>query len=314
MKKNVALGMKHYLPLAILFIGVAYLGLRIALGYAPTQGETFLVTVILTAASWFVSASLAESSAQKAAESTANDKIDDIAWLSSKKLADQSTNFFELETYLEQTLLAKNHQTKLSETDITAIIRDLRQLRRANTGLMQDWNRVASEDLSSEINVWIEQQLELFGELDYSYGQLEGSTDSSNRRQYHLPLSARPTHSSPLVTKVDQEIYDGASPKQNKGKLHVNIARPSYNFTAGGKISPLFDSPPKTIEVQLVKSPDGTPENVGAAAGAGTNFDFSVHLKSYDFGVMLPAGTYEFEYSLSGVEPTGNTSTKVAGD
>ncbi|WP_298566241.1 hypothetical protein [uncultured Aliiroseovarius sp.] len=291
--------LKLVLPIGVLFIGLAFVGYRSTFPNGPTSVETFFATVLLTAASWFISAAMSEQSAMEAAESSANEKIDDIAWLSSKKLADQSTNFFELERYIEQTLVEKNEIEKLSETDLTAIIRDLRQLRRANTGLMQDWNRVASQHVTDEVTHWIEEQLTLFGELDFSYRPTDNQETADEMHAPTLPLSARPTRTVPVVGDVSQEI-EGASSNHNLGEITVEIQRPIYSFTATGKIEPNFSSPPHNVDVKLIGYPSGTPNDIKVHGGAGTPFDFSVHLKSRIFGVMLPAGTYIFAYELSG--------------
>lgn len=288
---------RSWLVLGILFIGLAFFGVYILAGFTPTASENFLVTLILAAASWFISAELSNESAKSVAEDNANAKIDDIAWLSSKKLADQSTNFFELEKYIEQTLIEKNNISSISETDLTAIIRDLRQLRRANTGLMQDWNRVASTNLTSEITSWIEEQLTLFGELDFTYGSASSGTAISADIT-HLPLSARPTRSAPVIFSVNQNVDTGASESENSGELIVEILRPAFNFTAGGKIEPQFADAPKLVDVELIDAPENTPLNK-CRGGTGTTFDFSVHLKSEEYGVTLPRGTYRFKYQLA---------------
>lgn len=81
----------------------------------------------------------------------------------------------------------------------------------------------------------------------------------------------------------------------NKGELIIELLKPLFKFTASGHFEPqMFTAP--NLRVGLIESPPGLPRH-RIGAGTGTTHDFNVHLKSEEYGVFLPAGTYVFEYS-----------------
>ena len=107
-------------------------------------------------------------------------------------------------------------------------------------------------------------------------------------------LAVRESRSRVAVDLIHQDIIE-ANDIVNRGILHLRLLRPVYNFTCSGHLDPNMILPP-AVYVRLLESPEGMPK-YKLGAGAGTNFDFNVHLKSTDFGFYLPNGDYKFEYS-----------------
>lgn len=288
----------------LLFLGVAFHGYRIANGAQVTPSETYLITLILTGLSWLLSSSVSKSNAELQAEAEASNKIDAIAKQSSKKLADQSTNIFELEQFVEHVLLQKNEiGEKLDETDLYALIQILRTLRRTNTGLMEDWNGVATNDLSSSIQEMARNQQTLFDHI--ARPNWQDSNEANDLKisdiSKNLPTSAVPSgkyaeYRQPVVRSVNQTVSQDSSENGASGSITVKTMRPTFGFTFSGKFDPVLTGVPDAVVAKLVSCPNGAPDNVRVRAGSGTDFDFSVHLKSDDYGVELPSGSYTVEY------------------
>lgn len=99
--------------------------------------------------------------------------------------------------------------------------------------------------------------------------------------------------SAGVVRSVTQSVKSCDS-STSFGVLLVEIARPAVLFTASGHFEPNLQAPP-IIGVRLVDHPSDL-LSYRLNAGSGTVHDFNVHMKSADFGVALPAGTYVFEY------------------
>jgi hypothetical protein len=294
-----------WLMALLLLMGIGFHGYRIAIGKTVSDAEVYLITIILTALSWLVSESLSKSKERNQAESNAANKIDAIAQQSSKKLADQSTNIFELEQFVEQVLLQKNEiGEKLDQTDLYALIQILRTLRRTNTGLMEDWNGVASDKLSETIRVMAMGQQAMFAHIARPNWQPDDreEIDKINEIAKSLPTSALPTgrfieFRQPVVGAVQQIRDPSSDEKRATGTITVETMRPAYKFTFAGKFDPKLNDVPAAVVAELVDAPSGTTAELRVRAGTGTVFDFAVHLKSDEYGVQLPAGKYTIKYS-----------------
>jgi hypothetical protein len=81
------------------------------------------------------------------------------------------------------------------------------------------------------------------------------------------------------------------------GELTIELLKPSYKFNISGHFEPELPEVPN-LSVNLAKSPPGIPR-YSVRSGTGTTFDFHVHLKSMDFGALLPVGKYTFEYNAT---------------
>jgi hypothetical protein len=99
------------------------------------------------------------------------------------------------------------------------------------------------------------------------------------------------------VGEVEQDFGAGSSDSNATGTLLVEILNSTFTFTASGKLTPLFSTPPRAVVAELIEKPDRCPDNLRVGAGTGTVYDFSVHLKSLDYGVPLPPGNYRFRYT-----------------
>ena len=109
---------------------------------------------------------------------------------------------------------------------------------------------------------------------------------------------ARRPDTSPIVRVVSQEIHR-CGLAVSDGTLTVEILRPAYKFTATGHFEPILNSSP-ALNIRLIESPDPMP-GYRMSAGTGTRHDFNVHLKSDDYGVLLPPGLYKFSYTARAV-------------
>lgn len=127
--------------------------------------------------------------------------------------------------------------------------------------------------------------------LELAAEQAGGTADTSAVEEIRAVDNLRST--SGLVRVHSQSAHKSTS-ISNAGTLTVETRRPSFKFTASGHFNPQLACPP-TLSVRLLESPMETP-SVRITAGTGTNHDFHVHLKSEDYGVHLPSGTYVFEY------------------
>lgn len=96
-----------------------------------------------------------------------------------------------------------------------------------------------------------------------------------------------------LVSHINQE-EEISEVDMSIGTLSVTLSEPAYKFTCSGRFEPEMSGVP-ILEARLVKSPADTPNHF-VRCGTGTKFDFNIHMKSTDYGAMLPAGQYQFEY------------------
>lgn len=102
--------------------------------------------------------------------------------------------------------------------------------------------------------------------------------------------------SVPLIRVISQ-LESVASSERNAGQLTIELLRPAYRFTCSGHIAPnLTDIP--NLKVRLASHPDGMPNHI-VRSGAGTTFDFHIHVKSIDYEEYLPVGEYVFDYDAS---------------
>lgn len=107
-----------------------------------------------------------------------------------------------------------------------------------------------------------------------------------------------------VVRSVSQSTQSCSS-TTNNGLLTVDIARPTFMFTASGHFEPNLQAPPG-LKVRLIETPTALAKH-RLHAGSGTTYDFNIHLKSLDFGVTLPAGRYVFEYSAEAALDQGES-------
>lgn len=129
--------------------------------------------------------------------------------------------------------------------------------------------------------------------LQFAAELVGGKVDESAVEEIRAVDSLR-TGSANAVRVISQSTLQ-RNESSNDGQLIIELKRPLYKFTASGHFEPPMLKAPN-LRVGLVDSPPGLPRyRIGA--GTGTNHDFNIHLKSEDYGVPLPVGTYVFEYS-----------------
>lgn len=99
------------------------------------------------------------------------------------------------------------------------------------------------------------------------------------------------------LLRLTSQVEASATHTSNSGNLTVELLRPAYVFTCSGHLKPNLHEIPK-VRARLVSHPEGLPRHI-VRAGAGTTFDFNVHIKSTAYQEYLPIGEYVFEYEAS---------------
>lgn len=95
------------------------------------------------------------------------------------------------------------------------------------------------------------------------------------------------------AVSAEQFIVNASSTYQ-EGVLFMNIRRPVFVATGTGHLDPIMTAPPN-VAVEMREHPPELEDYV-ISRGAGTTFDFHVHLRSAKRGKNLPAGVYKFLY------------------
>lgn len=125
--------------------------------------------------------------------------------------------------------------------------------------------------------------------------ELKGESNESAAEEISALVKARAT-ATPLVQVISQHEVT-ASQSKNEGALSVELRRPAYAFTCSGHLNPNMQCAP-TMRVRLIEYPEGLPKHI-VRSGAGTTFDFNIHMKSVAFEEYLPVGDYIFEYEAN---------------
>lgn len=108
------------------------------------------------------------------------------------------------------------------------------------------------------------------------------------------------------VTFKEQFSKENTTTK-NSGFIRIDLGRPTNHFTISGRLEPRMESAPGLI-VRMRNHPESLP-SVRLHANTGTTFDFNIHIASSDSQVLLPSGTYEFEYEAFCTPSTLDSST-----
>ena len=93
-----------------------------------------------------------------------------------------------------------------------------------------------------------------------------------------------------------------SSDTENSGIIKFYLKRQKYLFTCSGHFTPVLSKVPK-LDVELIEHPVNLPQ-FSVHFGTGTQFDFNIHVKSWDYGIALPIGVYAFKYRASCEEQT----------
>lgn len=109
-------------------------------------------------------------------------------------------------------------------------------------------------------------------------------------------LAKRRATRLPLLATSEQEV-EMATQESQSGILTIQLAREAYKFTCSGHFEPEMISVPH-LKIRLLEAPEGIPRHA-VWGGTGTPFDFNIHVKSTEFGILLPTGKYVFTYSAS---------------
>ena len=106
------------------------------------------------------------------------------------------------------------------------------------------------------------------------------------------------TLDSNLVISTNQEVLS-CGQATSVGTLVVEIHRPTNELSVTGYFDPILPSSP-ALRINLNECPDSMPRYI-MDAGKGTRHGFHVQLKSNEYGVSLPCGTYRFSYTARAV-------------
>jgi len=128
-------------------------------------------------------------------------------------------------------------------------------------------------------------------------------SNESAAKEISALVKARTASTSLLRLLSQTETH--SSQTENSGSLVIELLRPSFVFTCSGHLEPNFLDIP-AVSARLVSHPEGMPRHI-VRAGAGTTFDFNMHVKSIAYQEYLPAGEYIFEYraSVQDISPVG---------
>ncbi len=135
--------------------------------------------------------------------------------------------------------------------------------------------------------------------LEYASKRSGKPLDTSTYDEIRAIDSLR-TEAEHAVELVDQIIHNSTE-THSEGILILNLKRPVRNMTASGTIVPYMENTPK-IEFSLLESPSGLPK-IKLRSGAGTNYDFHLHIISIEPGSVLPVGKYKLKYSATCEHP-----------
>jgi CheY-like chemotaxis protein len=128
--------------------------------------------------------------------------------------------------------------------------------------------------------------------LEHALERFNQTTDSNAVEEIRA-ISALRAEKENAVKIIEQDIIN-SSVSEQYGFLRLNLNRPVRNLTGSGRLDPRMNGVPK-LEVRLLQTPPNIPKHY-ITSGAGTNFNFNVHVRlnnSYD---ILPVGEYVFEY------------------
>lgn len=114
-------------------------------------------------------------------------------------------------------------------------------------------------------------------------------------------LAKRRINRPSLIGAAEQEV-ETATEGWQSGTLTIELVRQAYKFTCSGRFDPEMSDVP-VLEVKLIQGPSNMPQHI-VRGGTGTSFDFNIHVKSTEFGELLPIGKYVFAFTaLAESEP-----------
>lgn len=111
------------------------------------------------------------------------------------------------------------------------------------------------------------------------------------------------------AVEIVTQTISSCTESLHKGTLVLKLHRPVRNLTGSGHFDPRMSGPPY-LRVNLINSPQNMPKH-RVSAGTGTNYDFNVHVRSMEYGVLLPIGEYVFEYIATCEEIVAENGSKV---
>ena len=141
--------------------------------------------------------------------------------------------------------------------------------------------------------------------LEFS-SQHSGSELDSNAVDEIRAVDLLRSDTEHAVEVVEQKIIEGTETLQ-EGTLILNLQRPVKNLTGSGYFDPYMHYTP-TMTVALTSAP----EELGTyklRAGAGTNYDFNLHVISGGHGDLLPVGQYTLKYKAICETQESNSTT-----
>jgi hypothetical protein len=182
-------------------------------------------------------------------------------------------------------------------------------LRNSNDTFTSDWIGVVSSEVKNDIEKQKSTQKGVFDELDNlrrsqrldvrstALNSPAGVYEALNRiseQASTLPESIRPEIKIPAVTSA--QVFRKSSPTKQEGHIILTVHRPVFMATGTGKLVPEMASPPRVFAKLITHPPEGS-LILYAHCGAGTNFDFNVHIKSKTYGVQIKPGEYKLQYT-----------------
>lgn len=97
------------------------------------------------------------------------------------------------------------------------------------------------------------------------------------------------------AVELEEQSVESSTKYLHEGMLVLNLKRPVRNITGSGKFKPRMQSVP-TINAVLIDAPEDMPR-IKIRAGAGTTYNFNLHVISGEHDVLLPVGQYTLKYT-----------------
>lgn len=161
------------------------------------------------------------------------------------------------------------------------------------TGPRPEMLREAYEYVGKPILIY---RTERFLEIALKRQQLDVSDEALEEIRAVSTSRTSPQSIASSVQLIEQTTIS-ASPQESKGFIKAQLNRPLRSFTVSGHFDPILDSSP-VIHVHSSGVPGDAP-SIKIKAATGTTYDFNVHFKAEETGMLLPPGVYEIYYEAT---------------
>ena len=317
------------LALVVCLAGSGYLIWMAGNRAVPSSREAFLLNLLL----FILSSTLAGILGLVYAKISASERADTIAKSSTEKMVHLSLQLQRLVFFLRDTqsiaeqeltidapaaLHAYRHRIESAATMAASLAASNEAFRNDWLGIASVGARRAIEEKYQDLREYL-QDAETYEKLQEQSEAATGTDDQGKLAERlekleqkmmqatkKLPMQAIPFRAVSNVRAVaTTQETTVTTPDTQTGRLRISVLRPVFLATGSGRLTPNMPSKP-WVKARLVSCPEGlNPWSVICSAGAGTTFDFSVHLKSAVSNIPLPTGEYVCEYMATTADSGG---------